>query len=130
MYEPMLGRRVEQFMKILNSRCGESLDLAEWFGFFSLDFMGDFAYGGMFDFMARGADTEGFHDFTVLALRMVEVCGTIPWVAPIVLALPASSAMAFQEMAMRVVEKRRKGGSQVRDLFHYLVSTCSRHLLL
>jgi cytochrome P450 len=119
-YDPMLHARLSQLITNLNSRTGQPIDLAEWFGFFSLDFMGDFAYGGMFDFMARGEDTEGFHDFGMKALGIAEIFGTVPWIGPFVKALP-SKPRAFQEMAMRVVEKRTSGGSQVRDLFHYLV---------
>lgn len=120
-YNPMLHARLGQLLCKLEQRCGQPVDLAEWFGFFSLDFMGDFAYGGMFDFMAREADTDGFHKFTVQVLGMGEVFGTIPWTNPFLQALP-SPVQDYQAMALNVVKKRMNSPSQMRDLFHYLVS--------
>jgi cytochrome P450 len=120
-YEPMLQARLNQLMVNFVSRVGQPIDIAEWFGFFSLDFMGDFGFGGSFDFMARGADTDGFHKFIEQTSGVIEMAGMIPWIRPLLQRLPASKPKQFQQMALRVAEKRKEEGSQIRDLFHYLV---------
>jgi cytochrome P450 len=129
-YEPMLQGRVEQLMTNLTSRTGHPIDLGEWFGLFSMDFMGDFAFGGMFHKMADGKDVEGFHGSLFEFLMAYEMFGSVPWIRPIVQALPASKAEEMQRMAGRVAGERQKRGSQTRDLFSYLVCVLmrSRHI--
>jgi hypothetical protein len=89
-YEPMLQARVGQLATNLSSRTGQSLDLANWLSFFGLDFMGDFAFGGAFSCMTHGSDYDGVHHLLSRFVSVVEVCGTIPWIRPLIQALPSS----------------------------------------
>jgi cytochrome P450 len=120
-YEPMLQGRLNQLVKSFAGRTGTPIDISEWFGLFSIDFMGDFAFGGMFDMMAHGEDVQGLHKSITQMLRMIEIFGTIPWIRPIVLSLPKTKAKEMQKLGLGVADQRKKQGSQTRDLFYYLV---------
>jgi cytochrome P450 len=124
-YEPMLDARVSQLSAALEGRVGEPVDLAQWIGFMTLDFMGDFSLNGQFDFLARGEDAAGFHEFIIKAVTRLELLGAIPWIRPFVLALPRVGLKAFQEFSLRVVKSRIENGSKYRDIFYYLVSRAS-----
>jgi hypothetical protein len=122
-YQPMLDARVAQFLDALASRTKVPLDLAAWFGYFSTDFMGDFAYGGAFDLMVSGTDEAKLHETGLGMLHSMEVMGTIPWLRPLIAKLVQyGPPIEFFELANRVVAKRTQEGSSVRDLFYYLVS--------
>jgi cytochrome P450 len=121
-YEPMLQRRLDELIQAFAARSDTPIDIAEWFGLFSIDFMGDFAFGGMFDMVKHGEDTKGLHKGITESLRMIEIFGTIPWVRSIVQILPKTKAKEMQSMGLGVADQRKKQGSQSRDLFYYLVS--------
>jgi cytochrome P450 len=122
-YEPLLHARVVELENALAARTGQVIDLAEWFGYMTLDFMGDFGYGGAFNYMARASDSAmpDVREFMIRSLGRWEMLGAIPWVRPIVLALPNIGAKAWRNFAHQVVAKRIEKGSQVRDIFYYLV---------
>lgn len=122
-YEPMLQRRVNELVQVLAAHSGTSIDISEWLGLFSIDFMGDFAFGGMFDMMKYGKNTTSLHKTVTQSLKMIEVFGTVPWVRSIVQILPGTKAKDMQSMGSGVAERRKQQGSQTRDLFYYLVST-------
>jgi hypothetical protein len=114
---------LDQLSTQLNARLSQPLDIAEWLNFLAIDFVGDFAYGGMFNLVKEGKDSMGIQKFGVDGLRAIETLGTIAWIRPIVLALPNPGVRKWSEMSLGVVEKRRREKSQHRDLSYYLVST-------
>jgi hypothetical protein len=114
-----------QLTEQLDARVSKPLDLAEWMSFLSVDFMGDFAYGGMFNSVTQGVDHAGVHDAGVVLLGASETLGTLPWLRPIVARLIQYRPPAFRDLAIRVVESRQEKGTSFRDLFYYLVSRCS-----
>jgi cytochrome P450 len=120
-YAAPLRTRVEQLSAQLSARLGTPLDIAEWLGFLTIDFMGDFAFGSLFNLITDGADHRGIHKHGVDGLRGVEVLGTIPWIRPLVLARPNPSIKKRFAVALGVVEKRQQERSERRDLSYYLV---------
>jgi hypothetical protein len=92
----------------------------------ALDFMGDFAYGGAFNTMRAGGDTNGVRKNTEKGVNVMEALGTVSWVRPLVLALPQNSARAMMQASLRVAEARRAQGASARDLFYYLVRLAPR----
>jgi cytochrome P450 len=129
-YRPLLHNRLVQLTEQLDARVGKPLDLAEWMSFLSVDFMGDFAYGGMFNSVTQGVDHAGVHDAGVVLLGASETLGTLPWLRPIVARLIQYRPPAFRDLAIRVVESRQEKGTSFRDLFYYLVSRCCWWFLL
>lgn len=130
-YEPMLQGRLDQLINSLVARTNTPINISEWFELFSIDFMGDFAFGGMFNTMAHGEDVTGLHKSMNQLLRFNEILGTIPWIRPIVLRLPKTKAKEMLALALGLADQRKKQGSQTRDLFYYLVSTddTSKHFI-
>jgi cytochrome P450 len=122
-YDPLLRNRIDQLMSQLSTRLGQPVDIAEWIGFLSIDFMGDFAYGGAFDLLQEGKDKAGYHDLFGGFALMIELLGSIPWIKPFALRLPENSGVKnMLGIAGNIVEKRAGRGSTIRDLFYYLVS--------
>jgi cytochrome P450 len=122
-YAPLLRTRVEQLSTQLNARLAEPVDIAEWLSFLATDFMGDFAFGSLFNLTIDGEDRMGIRKSGSDGLKRVEVLGTIPWIRPIILARPNPSLKKRFAIALRVVEKRQREKSQHRDLSHYLVES-------
>jgi cytochrome P450 len=120
-YEPLLFARVAELVENLTTRCGTSVDLAEWVSLFTLDFMGDFAYGGVFNTMKAGADVRGVRKAGENAIGLSDILGTVPWVRSIAIALPNTRGKRMNAASLAVVKQRRKKGASVRDLFYYLV---------
>jgi hypothetical protein len=121
-YDPMLHARVGQFVSELEKRVGQPVDVGDWFGFFTFDFMGDFAFAGAFNFMINGQDADHFHELIVKGLGITETVGTMPWLRPIIVAIPNLGMTKFFSMALNAVRTRQEKGSQIRDLFFYVVS--------
>jgi hypothetical protein len=88
----------------------------------SLDFTGDFAFAGAFDFIKNGKDATGFHNYGVDAMTKIETLGTMPWLRSVVLASPTLANNAFYTMALNTARTRQMNGSKTRDLLYYLVS--------
>jgi hypothetical protein len=126
-YAPRLHERMDQLSIQLDARLGQPLDIAEWLSFLAIDFMGDFAYGGMFNLTIEGQDHVGIQQFGVDGVRGIETLGSIPWIRPIILALPTPGVKKWFDVSLSIVEKRQQEKSQFRDLSHYLV--CWQELL-
>jgi cytochrome P450 len=121
-YTPLLRSRVEQLTTQFDNRLGHPLDIAEWLGLLSMDFMSDFCYGGFFDFTARGADHLNVHQFGLEGLKTMETLGTIPWMRPVMLSLPYPEVFKkWMAMSTGIVKNRMSKGSNIRDLSYYLV---------
>jgi cytochrome P450 len=122
-YEPFLRNRIDQLMAQLSARAGQPTDVAQWFAFMTTDFMGDFAYGGAFNLLQEGRDEYDYHGAMTGFNFILELFGAVPWVRPLALRLPKNNgAQRMLDMGDQVVQKRIGDGSQIRDLFHYLVS--------
>jgi cytochrome P450 len=123
-FDPLLRNRIDQLMLQLSPRLGRPIDIAEWLGFLSIDFMGDFSYGGAFDLLREGQDKNGYHDVMEVFAFMAEFLGSIPWIKPLALRLPKNSGIEkMLDLASDTVEKRAGRGSTIRDLFYYLVGS-------
>jgi hypothetical protein len=116
-YQPLLSARVAELRANLISRASAPLDLAAWTGFFTTDFMGDFAWGGLFALMAAGADEDHVHHLGTGTLRTIELVGTMPWLRP----FTGGAAPGWRALTRRAVRMRMAKGSTFRDLFYYLV---------
>jgi cytochrome P450 len=127
-YNSLLHTRVHELVANLASLSSSAedvkkIDLTQWLTYMSMDFMGDFAYGGAFSFGTTHSDPEGFNDILHKTLRTVEIVATIPWIRPILVAMPPKATMKFRTVAAGVAERRKEKGSEYRDLFHHLVRT-------
>ncbi|ETW76944.1 hypothetical protein HETIRDRAFT_481064 [Heterobasidion irregulare TC 32-1] len=122
-YQDSLYTRVSQLVSILekNSETG-SVNLSQWLSLFSFDFMGDLAYGGIFELMKDGGDTHGFVKMSTLGIEQQEILGTMPWLRAFYRLLPNSGdTMRLRAFAKDTVMKRVAKGSMIRDIFYFLM---------
>jgi hypothetical protein len=120
-YEPMMQARVDELNTRLSERHGQEIDLAAWLAYLSLDVMGDFAFGGVFNFLNRGEDPEGFSKLGEKFLGLVEALGTIPWINVLLQALP-EPPFPLHIMAEKLLQKRKVTPPKTKDLLYHLVS--------
>jgi cytochrome P450 len=122
-YEVMLQARTQELVSCLSARAGpqKQIDVAQWLSFMALDFMGDFVFGGAFDFMEQGVDPTDFGKAGVKFFGVTEAWGMVPWSNAIFLALPKTT-FPLHVKAEEALKKRRENPRGLRDLFYYLVS--------
>ncbi|KAJ3925841.1 MAG: cytochrome P450 [Lentinula lateritia] len=124
-YQPLLTNRINQFVETLRreSSSNESIDLAKWIAFFSLDFMGDLAWGSVFHSMEDGHDVNGLLNLSQMVTKIHETAGTIPWTRLFYEYLPVSKKTIQQlSFAKRtVLERMKRGCGETPDLFMYLL---------
>jgi hypothetical protein len=136
-YMPLLSARVFELSDRLADFLGngEVVDMAKWFSLFALDFMGDFVWGGAGGFCFMRSNTgrpigDGQNPDNVIVEKMHEgavafgVLGAIPWIRPIVHALPMDGVAIMQEKSRAVLKRRTAVGNKTggQDLFFHLVS--------
>ncbi|KZV90697.1 cytochrome P450 [Exidia glandulosa HHB12029] len=119
-YRSMMDARITQLREALDKRCGQEVDISEWLTWFTLDFMGDFAFGGSFDFMARAADPEHLHSTIVRAIGASDLFSKIPWTRAFIHLLP-NPMEPLLRVSHELVRKKKALGSdaEVKDLFHH-----------
>ncbi|TFY51901.1 hypothetical protein EVJ58_g10318 [Rhodofomes roseus] len=126
-YEPIVLRRASQLVRELKKRCEAAtmhdgraqVDMAQWLGFFSFDFMGDFVFSETFGLLDAGEDKDGLIGGTESSLYMPSVVQQVPWT------VNAARLLRLQvnklgELALRLVTKRLKEGSMHYDLFYHI----------
>jgi cytochrome P450 len=124
-YTPMLQARMAQLVEALSARAGHGarVDLAMWIQFLTLDFMGDFAYGGEFNALSTGADPSGLLRKIGAGLVFFSLAGAFPWLRPVLgpltrLGGPTADIFA----ASRTVGERRAARAvKAKDLFYYIL---------
>ncbi|KAJ7100158.1 high nitrogen upregulated cytochrome P450 monooxygenase 2 [Mycena belliarum] len=131
-YEPMLRGRVDQLLNALKIHGkSENLDLAEWFSFFSYDFMGDMAqvpsapyFGGAFDLM-RDGDVNGLWNMLEGGIRVQAYTQHVPWASPLLYSFPGMGRRAdkFIKFVVQLAKTRAERGKAMT------ITDLSSHLL-
>jgi hypothetical protein len=75
----MLQARVAELVNSISAHSGQQIDLAAWVAYMALDFMGDFAFGGVLNLMEKGEDPEDLRKLGENFLGTAEALGTVPW---------------------------------------------------
>ncbi|THH32436.1 hypothetical protein EUX98_g1785 [Antrodiella citrinella] len=114
-YEGSLTGRVAQLVDYLLARSGVEVDATEAIKFFSYDFMGDMAFGGLSELM-RDGDVHGQTKVVQATKDTNLMRETIPWST---LYFP-DGGIALRKAAVTMATDRIKKGNSRRDLFHYL----------
>jgi cytochrome P450 len=134
-YTPLLRGRCAELLTALAAAAvrkdapagGEPVpvDAQRWLSLMALDWMGDFAWGGLFHALADGKDDVGFGALGVRTVQVIQVVGTIPWVGPLFMLLLPARTRALDNAAQDVVNRRVREGARTRDLFTVLVRACA-----
>ncbi|KAI9507521.1 high nitrogen upregulated cytochrome P450 monooxygenase 2 [Russula earlei] len=128
-YEVILASRTRQLVNCLGDLVHESgrndgavLDIAAWFIYFSTDFMGDMAFGGGFELMEAGGDTDGVLALIESGLRISGAVAHVPYVMPFLAAVRGKkdSMQRSRTFGRERVLKRLEIGAIRKDLFYYL----------
>ncbi|EIN14547.1 cytochrome P450 [Punctularia strigosozonata HHB-11173 SS5] len=122
-YEGMLNNRVSQLVRALDKRKGGSVNLADWLSFMAFDFMGDFAFDGLFNLLQAGEDKAKLMQSIGDGLRFQELLGTIPWIRDFyhLFAPSSSSAKRFYKAGADVLQARMARGQTTKGLFYYIL---------
>ncbi|KLO15623.1 high nitrogen upregulated cytochrome P450 monooxygenase 2 [Schizopora paradoxa] len=125
-YEPIVAKRVRQLADTLeNTFCNSKVgvDITQWFGYFSFDFMGDMAFGGGFELM-NDADKEGIWKRMEARVKNLAPLMHIPWATRLLLKFPSitGSVSKFREFTIACARRRKEMGSSTKDLYYHLTN--------
>ncbi|KAK1222247.1 hypothetical protein PQX77_014880 [Marasmius sp. AFHP31] len=125
-YQTLLFDRIDQLVSALRRESTPKtrhVDLARWVAFFTLDFMGDLAWGGVFNSMKEGVDAHGIIDLSRFITRVHETAGTIPWMKQVFKHLPVSKQTEQHSNFAKsiILERMNRGPTQTSDLFGNLI---------
>ncbi|KAI0313023.1 cytochrome P450, partial [Amylostereum chailletii] len=130
-YESIIAKRsrhlVQRWQEIIRTEsAAESvqkavLDISEWMGFFSADFMGDMAFGGGFELMREG-DTNGVWHLLDSGVQSGAITAQTSWCTPFIRMLQgkANQRQKLNEFARVNVENRMALGARRKDIFYHL----------
>ncbi|KAI9447575.1 high nitrogen upregulated cytochrome P450 monooxygenase 2 [Lactarius indigo] len=128
-YEVFAAKRTRQLLSCLEDAVHQSgekkgviLDMAAWFNYFTTDFMGDMAFGGGFELMKAGGDSEGIWTLIESHLRFRAITGHVSYVLPLLLAIIGrkGSIRRIHAFGRERVVKRLQMGAKRKDLFYHL----------
>ncbi|KAF7333636.1 hypothetical protein MSAN_02406600 [Mycena sanguinolenta] len=100
-----------------------TVDLSQWFSFFSFDFMGDLAFGGGFELM-RDGDSDGLWHMMERGLYLPALTQQVPWCLgflPYFSMAGKKESDALRKFALDQAKRRLQEGSIHNDLFYYLM---------
>ncbi|KAJ7633026.1 high nitrogen upregulated cytochrome P450 monooxygenase 2 [Roridomyces roridus] len=123
-YDPVIQKRAMQLVTCLGEQPkGTAVDLALWFELFTYDFMGDLAFGGVFEMLQQGKDTHGLgnkiHSFFAASI----ILGNIPWILGLFNLLPMvqRSIQEFNDLGQGLATHRIKtGATHAKDLWYHI----------
>ncbi|KAJ7461561.1 cytochrome P450 [Mycena latifolia] len=120
-YEPLIANRARQFVSRLAEQTG-SVNLVAWFDLFSLDLMGDLAFGGGFELLQDGKDVAGTGDRIRIFVAAASLTGQIPWILPTLHLLPQIGRIVreFNQFGQGLAIQRMEKGGSVKDLWYHL----------
>ncbi|KAH9001150.1 high nitrogen upregulated cytochrome P450 monooxygenase 2 [Lactarius akahatsu] len=128
-YEITVAKRIRQLVGCLEAMVQRSdqkasavVDMTKWLKYFATDFMGDMAFGGGFELMKAGRDTDGLWTLLESSLWTSAPLSHIPYVLPPLMKIMGdrSAIGRFREFCRERVLERLRMGANRKDLFYYL----------
>ncbi|KAG6836962.1 hypothetical protein H0H93_000354 [Arthromyces matolae] len=122
-YEDALVKRVELLLVRLSLTVPElSVDLSMWLGLFSLDFMGDMAFGHGFNLLDNGGDPANIQKTLENGFVRIAIFCQLPWAWPIIrrISLLSRSVLGFRKFAIDHGKARLAMGHEKKDLWYHL----------
>ncbi|KAF8205448.1 cytochrome P450 [Mycena galopus ATCC 62051] len=121
-YEPLAEKRTSQLISRLRDH--EVVDIVDWFDLFSLDIMGDLAFGGGFEMMRVGRDVDGVGERIRGFMKASAVLAQIPWILNTVNLFPqvGRTIQEFNDFGQGLAIQRMKNGAKngSKDLWYHL----------
>jgi len=128
-YEDIVSTRIRQLVGCLENlvhrsapKDGALLDIAAWLKYFTIDFMGDMAFGGGFDVMKAGNDKDGLCALFESGFRFRAVTSHVPYIVPTLSILVGNNWIVppVRAFGRERVLKRLEVGASKKDLFYHL----------
>jgi benzoate 4-monooxygenase len=116
--------------KMLENKDSVEFDFLKWANYLAFDIIGDLAFGEAFHFIEAGND----HNDGIKVLNergeWSATVGTMPWIKPYTPYIfwdnffpqGLKSVKQLAQIAITAVEKRKKNGSNRKDLLHFLIN--------
>ncbi|KAJ7052211.1 high nitrogen upregulated cytochrome P450 monooxygenase 2 [Mycena amicta] len=130
-YEGILAHRVALLLEQLDefaSLGNGTVNIAEWFSYFAVDFMGDMAFGGGFEMLRDGGDRDGTFSVIKSGLKRVAtaIMAHIPWLGPTVEAILGANGLLkrLRRLAQVCAKNRIASGPKEttgKDLWYHLM---------
>ncbi|KAJ7351519.1 cytochrome P450, partial [Mycena albidolilacea] len=122
-YEPLVARRAGQLVERLREQKGP-LDFVKWIDLFSMDLMGDLAFGGGFEMLHCGADFDGVGERIRGYMKATHLASQIPWIVSTLHLLPqvGREIQDFNDFGRNLAMRRMKNGAVAgrMDLWYHL----------
>lgn len=128
-YEPIVAKRIRQLVGCLEDMTQRSdqkgsavVNMAQWLKYFTTDFMGDMAFGGGFEIMKAGRDTDGLWTLLESGMSISGALSHVPYVFPLLIAITGkrSPLVRFRAFCKKRALERLRIGANRKDLFYYL----------
>ncbi|KAF7292063.1 hypothetical protein MIND_01232400 [Mycena indigotica] len=125
-FEAILANRITQLLGRLDefAEQEEPFDIAAWFSYLTVDFMGDMAFGGGFELLRDGRDSEGIFSILKVGVKAMSILSQVPWLTPSLALLPGSKNATKKIHAFtlsRAKERVRAGPQGHKDLWYHLM---------
>jgi len=121
-YASTIANRVNQFLDRV-TEVPAPVDLVSWFGYFSFDCMGDIMFGGGFEMLQAGDDTDGMWSLIEGYFYAAALFCHIPWIVRPLTRVPivARRFKKLRSFGATFAATRVKKGSLKKDLWYHLI---------
>ncbi|KAL4883972.1 cytochrome p450 monooxygenase [Aspergillus karnatakaensis] len=121
-YSPRVQAHTARLQDVFEQNLNQTLNLTQWFNYYSFDVMGDLAFGKSFDMLIGGKD----HYFLSVLhhnMKMVGLLGPVYWVTPILIKTPVLNRQSnrFWEFIGGEVRSRIENPPKSPDVFHWVL---------
>ncbi|GAB7338673.1 hypothetical protein MBLNU457_5399t3 [Dothideomycetes sp. NU457] len=122
--EPYVDETTQLFLRKMDERLGQVVDMGNWFQLFAFDIIGEITFSRNFGFLEAAKDDGSFHDIEA-TLGSAAWVGQVPWIfwlndylTPYIgnhLAL-VNRHGSIRTLALKEVEARKDRGSERKDM--------------
>ncbi|KAL4865830.1 hypothetical protein BDV12DRAFT_210914 [Aspergillus spectabilis] len=121
-YTPRVRDHTSKLQEVFDRNLGQTLNITQWFNYYSFDVMGDLAFGKSFDMLLGGSD----HYFlSVLHQNMQNIgyIGPSVWIGPLFMRTPVinSESNRFWKFISDQVRSRIENPPSLPDVFHWIL---------
>lgn len=123
-YEVHISERATQLTEKIKDMDAEHLDLVPWLNYFTVDFMGDMAFGGGSELMATDGQGDGIFAMLDIYWRVISAACHIPWAYQATVFMASLLSKRFAGMrpyAAQRATNRAQSGSKTKDLWYHLM---------
>ncbi|KAK6997130.1 cytochrome P450 [Favolaschia claudopus] len=122
-YEPLIVKRALELVSRLHGHQHAPIDFVAWIDFFALDLMGDLAFGGKFEMMKDGQDSDGLGKRIRWFVKASNVVGQVPWLISTLQSIPGVDQVVreFNSFGQNLAKKRIENVAMgTKDLWYHL----------